>query len=136
MHYSIFEAISILRKSIKTNVYLCPGLYGLPRRHGKLKELGKFDYDFFGIDLLSANYMDPQVRILLEVVYEALVDAGWFRFVLNLFRNGVICDDLSYVICEQYRVSRASVPISFVHNYCNSQQTSPKRFFAAETCNV
>jgi len=54
------------------------GFYELPRRHGKLKELKKFDAQFFGVTPKQANYMDPQVRILLEVAYEAMIDAGQF----------------------------------------------------------
>jgi len=52
------------------------GLYGLPKRHGKLKELNKFDAQFFSVTPKQANYMDPQVRILLEVAFEAMLDAG------------------------------------------------------------
>ncbi|GMT36007.1 hypothetical protein PFISCL1PPCAC_27304 [Pristionchus fissidentatus] len=53
-----------------------PGLFDLPKRHGKLKELKKFDAQFFSVPPKQANYMDPQVRLLLEVTWEALVDAG------------------------------------------------------------
>ena len=42
----------------------------------KLKKIEKFDNDFFGLHSKSAETMDPQLRILLEVVYEAVVDAG------------------------------------------------------------
>lgn len=52
------------------------GLYDLPKRHGKLKELKKFDAQFFSVTPKQANYMDPQVRILLEVSFEAMIDAG------------------------------------------------------------
>uniref|UniRef100_A0A914EJB8 Beta-ketoacyl synthase N-terminal domain-containing protein n=1 Tax=Acrobeloides nanus TaxID=290746 RepID=A0A914EJB8_9BILA len=37
-----------------------PGIYDLPKRHGKLKELHKFDASFFGITPKQANHMDPQ----------------------------------------------------------------------------
>ncbi|XP_027811303.2 fatty acid synthase [Marmota flaviventris] len=52
------------------------GLYGLPRRSGKLKDLSKFDASFFGVHPKQAHTMDPQLRLLLEVTYEAIVDGG------------------------------------------------------------
>lgn len=53
-----------------------PGFYDLPKRHGKLKDLKKFDASFFSVTPRQANCMDPQVRILLEASWEAMVDAG------------------------------------------------------------
>ena len=55
---------------------LLSGLNGLPTRSGKLKDISKFDAAFFGVHPKQANSMDPQLRMLLEVTYEALVDAG------------------------------------------------------------
>ncbi|GAB6031064.1 hypothetical protein CHUAL_007875 [Chamberlinius hualienensis] len=52
------------------------GLMGIPRRHGKLKDLTKFDADAFGINPKHAEEMDPQFRIFLETTYEAIADAG------------------------------------------------------------
>ncbi|XP_008048097.1 fatty acid synthase isoform X2 [Carlito syrichta] len=52
------------------------GLYGLPRRSGKLKDLSQFDASFFGVHPKQAHTMDPQLRLLLEVAYEAIVDGG------------------------------------------------------------
>ncbi|XP_069807612.1 fatty acid synthase isoform X2 [Dendropsophus ebraccatus] len=52
------------------------GLYGLPTRNGKLKEINKFDASFFGVHPKQAHTMDPQLRLLLEVSYEAIVDGG------------------------------------------------------------
>jgi len=52
------------------------GLFGVPKRCGKLKDLSKFDASFFGVHPKQANAMDPQLRILLEVTYEALLDSG------------------------------------------------------------
>lgn len=48
----------------------------MPKRSGKLKDLSKFDASLFGVHPKQANAMDPQLRILLEVSYEALIDAG------------------------------------------------------------
>ncbi|KOC60060.1 Fatty acid synthase [Habropoda laboriosa] len=52
------------------------GIYGLPTRTGKLKNLSLFDASFFGVHAKQAHVMDPQLRMLLEVTYEAIVDAG------------------------------------------------------------
>lgn len=52
------------------------GLYGAIERYGLLKDLSKFDAKFFNIHPKQAERMDPQIRNLLEVVYEATVDAG------------------------------------------------------------
>nr|ARI45075.1 fatty acid synthase [Leptinotarsa decemlineata] len=52
------------------------GLYGLPTRTGKIKNLQYFDATFFGVHAKQATVMDPQLRMLLELTYEALVDAG------------------------------------------------------------
>jgi len=54
----------------------CLGLFGMPKRCGKLKDLTKFDASFFGVHPKQANAMDPQLRMLLEVTYEALIDSG------------------------------------------------------------
>ncbi|KAI1292128.1 Fatty acid synthase [Halotydeus destructor] len=52
------------------------GLYGLPIRSGKIKDLSKFDAQFFSIPGKQASAMDPQVRMLLELTYEAICDGG------------------------------------------------------------
>ncbi|KAJ3657154.1 hypothetical protein Zmor_016179 [Zophobas morio] len=52
------------------------GLYNLPTRTGKMKDISHFDATFFGVHPKQAHTMDPQLRFLLEVTYEAIVDAG------------------------------------------------------------
>lgn len=58
------------------NTRFACGLWGLPPRAGRLKDLSRFDYEFFGFTLEEANYVDFQMRILYEVVYESIMDAG------------------------------------------------------------
>jgi acyl transferase domain-containing protein len=43
---------------------------------GKIVDFDRFDSTFFGIVERIRDEVDPQSRMLLEVVYEAIVDAG------------------------------------------------------------
>ncbi|QRP61887.1 polyketide synthase Pks13 [Corynebacterium minutissimum] len=43
---------------------------------GYIDDIASFDAEFFGLSPLEAANMDPQQRILLEVAWEALEDAG------------------------------------------------------------
>ncbi|KAL1414006.1 hypothetical protein MTO96_030746, partial [Rhipicephalus appendiculatus] len=54
-----------------------PGYNGMPRVHGKIKDLTRFDANFFSTYPKQANVMDPQLRLLLETSYEAILDAGY-----------------------------------------------------------
>lgn len=65
------------------------GIFGLPTRNGKLKEINRFDATFFGVHAKQANTMDPQIRMVLEVTYEAIVDAGINPNALRGRRVGV-----------------------------------------------
>lgn len=51
-------------------------MHGYPINCGMVPDLQKFDADFFGIPEKDAHLMDPQLRKLLEVSFEALIDAG------------------------------------------------------------
>lgn len=48
----------------------------IPRRKGILKQVHKFDNNFFGIHAKQTKVMDPQGRLLIECAYEAIVDSG------------------------------------------------------------
>ncbi|WP_293771233.1 polyketide synthase Pks13 [uncultured Corynebacterium sp.] len=43
---------------------------------GYLEDIASFDPEFFGLSPLEATNMDPQQRIMLELAWEALEDAG------------------------------------------------------------
>ncbi|XP_074648828.1 fatty acid synthase-like isoform X2 [Tubulanus polymorphus] len=66
-----------------------PGLFGLPTRNGKLKDLTKFDASFFGVHPKQADTMDPQLRLMLEAAYESIVDAGVNPMILRGTNTGV-----------------------------------------------
>ena len=48
----------------------------LPKRCGFLNCLDKFDAGFFNLPPYQANQTDPQIRLLLEAAFEAIIDAG------------------------------------------------------------
>lgn len=64
-------------------------LWGLPPRAGRIKDLGKFDNKFFGFTTEEANYIDFQLRLLYEVVYESILDAGMNPATMRGSNTGV-----------------------------------------------
>ena len=79
-----------------------------------LEDIANFDNRFFGISNQEARVMDPQQRILLEVVYEAIEDAGIpledlqkcrtgvFVGVMNLEYGALISDPSNYNNIDQF----------------------------------
>ncbi|EEC10757.1 beta-ketoacyl synthase, putative [Ixodes scapularis] len=65
------------------------GLLGLPERSGKIRDLSRFDAQFFTVHPKQAEVMDPQLRLLLETSYEAIVDAGYDPGTLRGRKIGV-----------------------------------------------
>jgi fatty acid synthase, animal type len=61
----------------------------VPRRTGKIRNLEKFDAVSFGVMDKHANKMDPQLRILLEHSYEAIIDSGTSPASLAGSKTGV-----------------------------------------------
>ena len=69
-------------------ISILSGTFGLPRRRGVLRGLDRFDNEFFNIDSNYADHLEPMTRILIEVTYEALWDAGKsFKMNLTIIKN-------------------------------------------------
>ena len=54
------------------------GTYNLPEGVAKIRDVDKFDAEFFGYTEDEANVMDPMNRILMEETYACICDAGKF----------------------------------------------------------
>lgn len=62
----------------------------IPRRSGKVLDWHKFDADFFAFNTRLADRIDPQSRKLIEVTYEAILDAGQFPFNLLFIHISIL----------------------------------------------
>jgi len=56
---------------------------------GFMKTIDSFDADFFNISPREANYMDPQQRIMLEMTWKVIEDAGYNPKQLAGTKTGV-----------------------------------------------
>ncbi|XP_021703368.1 fatty acid synthase [Aedes aegypti] len=77
----------------------------VPRRTGKVGNMQNFDADFFGVSRIERDTMDPQLRMTIEHVYEAILDAGVNPQTLRGSRTGVfsgVCFSETEV-CMYYR---------------------------------
>jgi len=48
----------------------------IPGRMGTINNVEKFDADFFQLSSVQAHTLSPEIRLLLERSYEAVIDAG------------------------------------------------------------
>lgn len=68
-----------------------PGRPGkmITRCGGFLDQIDQFDSDFFGIDAREAKRLDPQQRLMLEVAWESIEDAGLVPAALAGTQTGI-----------------------------------------------
>lgn len=82
----------------------------LPKRSGKIRDISKCDYEFFGLNEHEANYMDVQMRLAMETTYEAIVDAGVdptdLRGSKTAIFAGICYDDTGTAFCQDEQTAQ------------------------------
>ncbi|XP_037572176.1 fatty acid synthase-like [Dermacentor silvarum] len=86
-----------------------PGFNGLPRPHGKIRDLTRFDAQFFNTHPKQAHVMDPQLRLLLETSYEAIMDAGYDPEKLRKRKIGVFIGNSTSESNEAFKMDPAKM---------------------------
>ncbi|MED4402059.1 SDR family NAD(P)-dependent oxidoreductase [Metabacillus fastidiosus] len=79
-----------------------------------IKDVEKFDFDFFSIPIAEARSMDPQQRMLLEVAYEACHNAGYDKSKLMGSVTGVFIGQMNYdwMTCFDYSKDYAGTGVA------------------------
>ena len=65
------------------------GLSNVPKKSGHIVNINKFDAGYFGLHYRQGHFMDPGVRVVMEKVTEAVMDAGVNPSELKGSRTGV-----------------------------------------------
>ncbi|EGQ9933738.1 hybrid non-ribosomal peptide synthetase/type I polyketide synthase [Vibrio vulnificus] len=76
------------------------------RRGAFIGDITGFDHDLFGISRAEAYYMDPQQRHMMEVTYEAIVNAGYTVEELTGSDTGVFIGQMNYDWMMDFDYSR------------------------------
>ncbi len=101
-----------------------------PERFGKIKQdLNRFDYKFFTVHGKQAEKMEPQLRLLLEVSYEAFADAGWSLDEVKGTRTGVYIGSCSSDAHKAWLQNKETIT-GYEHTGCvNSMHSNRLSFF-------
>ncbi|XP_035213956.1 fatty acid synthase-like [Stegodyphus dumicola] len=103
------------------------GARGMPHSSvGLVKNLDKFDAQFFHLTNSTADYVEPQQRKVLEVTYEAIFDSGYDATSLRGANIGVYnattCDDAKEIMINQGELKK-NICIS-IGRYMNANRIS------------
>lgn len=84
---------------------------------GYIEEIDSFDYAFFGIAKREAQNMAPEQRLLLQVVYQAVENAGYDPNILNGVCASVYAGDTTL---EYSRLSRSFDPTMLMGSHVSA----------------
>lgn len=99
----------------------------VPARGGKLDTINKFDCGAFSIHPQEAEIMGPLIRNLLEVVFEALYDAGVNPAELEGTKTGVFVPTLKtdcQEVMVKYDISKPKEIYAEIHRFTAANRIS------------
>jgi len=76
---------------------------------GFMKEVDKFDAQFFGLSPREAELLDPQHRIFMETVWKAIEDAGYKASDFSGTKTGIFVGICSMDYTELFRENRIEI---------------------------
>ncbi|MEY4483118.1 MAG: hypothetical protein RL693_570, partial [Verrucomicrobiota bacterium] len=92
----------------------------IPKWGGFIDDIDKFDPHFFGISAREAELMDPQQRLFLQCVWQAIEDAGYDPATLAGTATGVFVGvatcDYAAIVEEAGQGRQAHSPIGLFHS--------------------
>ena len=70
--------------------------HSIPKWGGFINDIDKFDAAFFNISPREAELMDPQQRLFLQSVWQAIEDAGYASEYLSTYKTGLFVGVSTY----------------------------------------
>ncbi|MBW8687202.1 condensation domain-containing protein [Chitinophaga rhizophila] len=93
---------------------------------GYMENIDRFDHQFFGISMHEAMYMDPHQRLMMEVAYETISNAGFNPDQLNGKRVSVYMGDTNQ---QYYKLATAFDPTLLTGCFNAATAGRVSRFF-------
>ena len=93
---------------------------------GFLEDIDKFDHEFFKISRREAEFMNPQQRLIMEVVYNLVEDAGYSPAELNATATNIYMSNSEF---EYHNLSGTVDATSITGNSPSTAAGRVSRFF-------